>query len=410
MGATSVPAACYVRGQPPPTATSCSLTCTLPPADGAPSAAGRLEDKSSLVRKEALRLLQALMLHNPFGPKLPSDRFEASLAAHKAMLEQLLPPEAAEDAIQEGIQVQAAQDATAEAASVKAEPGAEPAAEEMEVDGQAEGNARQPQQEEGVADEGGEAAPVQTVRSRECLATPCPALPLALRHACFDLASHVRATAACTLLPARPIHPYPRCVCVTLCGCLSACPAAAEVGWDGTLEELQALVASLELAVAFSRDLTQCMPTITQVGCDGAAAPGRGRLRGSFALRCQMLGRAVSRAVCIPLWPALNLPGAPCRSSPQLLASSTISDVQESIAMLLTCKQFEVDGAPDTIRRMLPLIFAKDQGAQTPVQRGRRAVAPWHTQEPRSSSARLASSDDASPLPSPRCSHQGPHC
>lgn len=30
--------------------------------------------------------------------------------------------------------------------------------------------------------------------------------------------------------------------------------------------------------------------------------------------------------------------------------------------MLLTCKQFEVDGAPDTIRRMLPLIFAKDQG------------------------------------------------
>ena len=30
--------------------------------------------------------------------------------------------------------------------------------------------------------------------------------------------------------------------------------------------------------------------------------------------------------------------------------------------MLLTCKQFEVDGAADTIRKMLPLIFAKDQG------------------------------------------------
>jgi condensin complex subunit 1 len=36
--------------------------------------------------------------------------------------------------------------------------------------------------------------------------------------------------------------------------------------------------------------------------------------------------------------------------------------VQESIAMLLTCKQFEVDGAADTIRKMLPLIFSKDQG------------------------------------------------
>ncbi len=30
--------------------------------------------------------------------------------------------------------------------------------------------------------------------------------------------------------------------------------------------------------------------------------------------------------------------------------------------MLLTCKQFEVDGAGATIRKMLPLIFSKDQG------------------------------------------------
>ena len=89
----------------------------------------------------------------------------------------------------------------------------------------------------------------------------------------------------------------------------AAPPAAAEVGFDGTLEELQALVASLAMAVTFSKAISACMPTITQ-----------------------------------------------------LLASSTISDVQESIAMLLTCKQFEVDGAADTIRKMLPLIFSKDQG------------------------------------------------
>ncbi|KAL4434047.1 hypothetical protein ABPG75_000488 [Micractinium tetrahymenae] len=220
-------------------------------------AKGRLEDKSSLVRKEALRLLQALMLHNPFGPKLPSDRFEASLATHKAMLEQLLPPEAAEDAMQEGIQVEGQQGGpaaggAAEGVAVKAEPGVEPSAEEMEMDGEAEGEGgeegQQEQEAAAAAEEGAEVAPIQPVRS------------------------------------------------------------PAEVGWDGTLEELQALVASLELAVAFSRDLTHCMPTITQ-----------------------------------------------------LLASSTVSDVQESIAMLLACKQFEVDGAPDTIRRMLPLIFAKDQ-------------------------------------------------
>lgn len=45
--------------------------------------------------------------------------------------------------------------------------------------------------------------------------------------------------------------------------------AAAEVGWDGTVEELQALVASLDMAVAFSRSLTACMPVITQVGFVG---------------------------------------------------------------------------------------------------------------------------------------------
>lgn len=128
------------------------------------------------MRKEALRLLQALMLHNPFGPKLPSDRFEASLAAHKAMLEQLLPPEAgAEDAMQEGIRVEgadaggaAAGGATAEGAAVKAEPGAEPSAEGMDVDDGAGGEGVQggAQQEE-AAGEVGEAAPVQPVRSRE---------------------------------------------------------------------------------------------------------------------------------------------------------------------------------------------------------------------------------------------------
>lgn len=43
------------------------------------------------------------------------------------------------------------------------------------------------------------------------------------------------------------------------------CYAAAEVGFDGSLEELQALVASLAMAVAFSKSIAGCMPTITQV-------------------------------------------------------------------------------------------------------------------------------------------------
>eukprot|EP00889_Picochlorum_renovo_P003666 jgi/Picre1/30696/NNA_006057.t1 len=54
-------------------------------------ATGRLEDKSSLVRKEAMRLMGCLMLHNPFGPSLPLDKFVASLDIHSAMLEQVMP-------------------------------------------------------------------------------------------------------------------------------------------------------------------------------------------------------------------------------------------------------------------------------------------------------------------------------
>jgi len=150
-----------------------------------PACADRLQDKSSLVRKEALRLLQALMLHNPFGPKLPVDRFQASLATHKAMLDQLLPPEQAQgDGLQENINLEgqeggaaaeAGQEGGAEPA-VKAEPGKEEEgpAEEMEVDGEGE----PAQQEEAAAAAEGEEPeaqqPVQPVRSRECCRAELP--------------------------------------------------------------------------------------------------------------------------------------------------------------------------------------------------------------------------------------------
>ena len=141
-----------------------------------PPASGRLEDKSSLVRKEALRLLQALMLHNPFGPTLPVDRFEASLATHRGMLEQLAPPDRS-DALQAGIQVEAApaggqgqQEEQAEGqeeAAVKAEGEAEG----MEVDGAAAAEA--PSAEAEVEEE-----PAQPARSREYPVPPRPCTPV----------------------------------------------------------------------------------------------------------------------------------------------------------------------------------------------------------------------------------------
>ena len=48
--------------------------------------------------------------------------------------------------------------------------------------------------------------------------------------------------------------------------------AAAEVGWDGTVEELQALVASLNMAVEFAQALTGAMVLLTQLLASSTAS------------------------------------------------------------------------------------------------------------------------------------------
>lgn len=131
------------------------------------------------------------------------------------------------------------------------EEGAEQGGEGMEVDGEAapegkdaaaEGEAAQPEE--------AEEQPAQPTRSREPRSVlHSPVLPVArCLSLCLPSPASIHHRLLCWL---PPTHPY---------------TAAAEVGFDGTLEELQALVASLAMAVAFSKALTACMTTITQVG------------------------------------------------------------------------------------------------------------------------------------------------
>ena len=54
-------------------------------------AAGRLEDKSAIVRKSALNLLIMMLQHNPFGPQLRIASFEATLEQYKKKLKELEP-------------------------------------------------------------------------------------------------------------------------------------------------------------------------------------------------------------------------------------------------------------------------------------------------------------------------------
>ena len=46
----------------------------------------------------------------------------------------------------------------------------------------------------------------------------------------------------------------------------------------------------------------------------------------------------------------------------QLLASATVSDVHDAIALLITYSKFGIAGAQDALRKMLPLVFSFDQG------------------------------------------------
>ncbi|KAL0043109.1 hypothetical protein WJX79_009421 [Trebouxia sp. C0005] len=51
----------------------------------------------------------------------------------------------------------------------------------------------------------------------------------------------------------------------------------------------------------------------------------------------------------------------------QLLASSTMTDVQESITLLIYCHKFQVHGAQAALHKMLPLMFSREQGVKDAV-------------------------------------------
>jgi len=90
---------------------------------------------------------------------------------------------------------------------------------------------------------------------------------------------------------------------ILVLSCFSCCAVAAN------LTQTRALVASLEAAVAFVRSLAGALAVLIQ-----------------------------------------------------LLASATVSDVHDSIALLITYAKFGIAGAQDALRKMLPLVFSFDQG------------------------------------------------
>ncbi|XP_047316811.1 condensin-1 complex subunit CAP-D2 isoform X2 [Impatiens glandulifera] len=83
----------------------------------------------------------------------------------------------------------------------------------------------------------------------------------------------------------------------------------------GNLEQTRALIASLQAGLRFSKCISAMLPTLVQ-----------------------------------------------------LMASSSSSDVENSILLLMRCKQFQIDGSENCLRKMLPLVFSQDKSIYEAVE------------------------------------------
>ncbi|PIA48168.1 hypothetical protein AQUCO_01400624v1, partial [Aquilegia coerulea] len=184
-------------------------------------AAGRLEDKSAIVRKSGLNLLISMLQHNPFGPQLRIASFEATLEKYRGKLSEQEPDVHSKSHL-EGL--------PSDNDTCKAD-GEQDIVEEHDI-------------------------------SDSCL--PCV---------------EEGSTQKDSLVP----------------------------NIDNS-EQNRALVASLEAGLRFSKCLSDTMPILVQ-----------------------------------------------------LMASSSSSDVENTILLLMRCRQFEVDGSEACLRKMLPLVFSHDK-------------------------------------------------
>ncbi|KHG09428.1 Condensin complex subunit 1 [Gossypium arboreum] len=198
-------------------------------------AAGRLEDKSAIVRKSALNLLIMMLQHNPFGPQLRIASFQATLEQYKKKLNELEPVKLTEG-MMDGV----------------------------------------PSDNDSINGEG----EVDNGNAEEVTNYQPESLTDSLTHTEQEIASK-----------------------------------DSSVPDVGNVEQTRALVASLEAGLKFSECIAATMPTLLQ-----------------------------------------------------LMASSSATDVENTILLLMRCRQFQIDGAEACLRKMLPLVFSQDKSIYEAVE------------------------------------------
>ncbi|KAK9726023.1 hypothetical protein RND81_05G185100 [Saponaria officinalis] len=199
-------------------------------------AAGRLEDKTSIVRKSALNLLIIMLQHNPFGPQLRIGSFEATLDKYKEKLSSFQP-----EALDQNVS---------------------------------------------------DVNPPENVTSTE-----------------DGEIDHVDSEVSPDEQPNSMTDSY---LSQVEEGVINTDNSVPDVG---NLEQTRALVASLEAGLTFSKCISAAMPTLVQ-----------------------------------------------------LMASSSATDVENTILLLMRCKQFQIDGSEACLRKMLPLVFSQDKSIYEAVE------------------------------------------
>ncbi|KAH0928393.1 hypothetical protein HID58_014120 [Brassica napus] len=198
--------------------------------------AGRLEDKSAIVRKSALNLLITMLQHNPFGPQLRIASFEATLEQYKRKLNELEPNRTTEDSSKEP---------TSDGDSCNGD------GEIDDLQPEVTNNTHQDSLPDSCQPENGEEITEKDVSVPDI----------------------------------------------------------------GNIEQTKALIASLEAGLSFSRCMSASMPILVQ-----------------------------------------------------LMASSSASDVENAILLMMRCKQFQIDGAEACLRKILPLAFSQDKSIYEAVE------------------------------------------
>ncbi|XP_022983683.1 condensin complex subunit 1 [Cucurbita maxima] len=199
-------------------------------------AAGRLEDKSAIVRKSALQLLITMLQHNPFGPQLRIASFEATLEQYKKKLDELEPEKSSEN-VEGGLSFDD---------------------DIFNGDGEVDN---------GLTEGGGG-------NQQDSLTDSYPSQMEEEAVQKDNLTLDV-----------------------------------------GNLEQIRALVASLEAGLRFSTCISEVMPILVQ-----------------------------------------------------LMASSSATDVENTILLLMRCRQFQIDGSEACLRKMLPLAFSQDKSIYEAVE------------------------------------------